>query len=112
MTEGGFMEIDLDGVERVFATLDATGATLDTEWGRARLTVVIGEAGIGHDEIARSFRIHYGPASGAAHRAGDNLPRSFTTLATLGRAGAAEYRAADEHSAAALGGLPPIQGPR
>ncbi|MCT2586304.1 hypothetical protein [Actinophytocola gossypii] len=112
MTAGGFIEIDLDAVEQVFRRLDATGATLDTEWRRARLTVHIGEAGIGHDEIARSFRIHYGPASGAAFRAADNLPRSFTTLTTAGRAGAAEYRAADERGAAAINGKPPMLGPR
>jgi hypothetical protein len=112
MTAGGFMEIDLDGVEQVFRALDATGATLETEWGRARLDVNIGEAGIGHDEIARSFRIHYGPASGEAFRAADNMPRSFTTLTTYGRAGAADYREADERSAEALRRPPPIQGPR
>ncbi|WP_158843704.1 hypothetical protein [Saccharothrix deserti] len=112
MTAGGFAEMDTEATEGVFKELETTGATLETDWQRARQTISVGETGIGDDEIARAFRTHYDPAREAAFRSADNAPRMFTTLVTNGRAIAADYIAADARGAAAFRGLPPIQGPR
>jgi hypothetical protein len=108
-----FVEMDTTAVEEVFKALETTGATLETEWRRARQAVSDGEAGIGDDEIARAFRTHYDPARELALGSADNAPRMFTSLVVNGRAIAADYVAADARGAAEVRrGLPPVQGPR
>ncbi|MFD0207101.1 MULTISPECIES: hypothetical protein [Saccharothrix] len=108
-----FVEMDTTVAEGVFDALETAGATLETDWTRARQAVSAGEAGIGDDEIARAFRTHYDPARDLALRSADNAPRMFTALVVNGRAIAADYLAADARGAAEVRrGLPPIQGPR
>lgn len=108
-----FVEMDTTAVEGVFEALETAGATLETDWARARQAVAAGEAGVGDDEIARAFRTHYDAARDLALRSADNAPRMFTTLVVNGRAIAADYVAADARGAAEIRrGLPPMHGPR
>ena len=112
MTAGGFAEMDTEATGQVLAALETTGTTLANDWQGAQAAIAAGEAGIGGDEIARSFRIHYDPARDTTHRTANRLPQAFESLVDSGRASALDYINADARAAGRFRGLPPIQGPR
>lgn len=112
MTAGGFAEMDTEATEQVFAALETTGTALANDWQGAQAAIAAGEAGIGGDEIARSFRIHYDPARDTTHRTANRLPQAIESLVDSGRASALDYINADANAAGRFRGLPPIQGPR
>ncbi|MCT2585627.1 hypothetical protein [Actinophytocola gossypii] len=98
----GFMEMNTDTTSRFMDGMATVADTFATGWASAKGDITAAEAGIGTDVLAAAFVAGYRTRTDSLVAALDRVPEVYRAMSAAGQRCVAEYRTADEASAAAL----------
>jgi hypothetical protein len=95
--------MDVAVVEQAVRSLEQQGTQLAGAWRGSEAAITANEAGIGGDVLGQSFRQGYQEASTALRELAQRTPALLQEDSALGAQAVANYLAADQAGASAIG---------